>query len=79
MLTPEDEHILNRLDPTDNRGKINRVNSFEIAQECAITVLKISKGGSFKNSGTKSQPKPSGSNQTESLQATIKLHILWRM
>ena len=29
----EDELILNRSDPTDNRGKINRVNSFEVAQE----------------------------------------------
>ena len=66
MPKPEDEHILNRSDPTDNRGKINRVNSFEIAQECATTVLKISKGGPLKNPGTKSQPKPSGSNQTES-------------
>ena len=63
---PEDEHILNRSDPTDNRGKINRVNSFEVAQERATTVLKMSKGGPVKNSGTKSQPKPSTSNQTES-------------
>ena len=30
---PEDELILNRSDPTDNRGKAKRVNSFEIAQE----------------------------------------------
>ena len=28
-----DELILNRSDPTDNRGKVKRVNSFEIAQE----------------------------------------------
>ena len=57
---------MNRSDPTDNRGKVNRVNSFDITQERAKAVLKISKGGPFKNSGTKSQPKPSGSNQTES-------------
>ena len=30
---PQGEHILNRSDPTDNRGRINRVNSFEITQE----------------------------------------------
>ena len=63
---PEGELILNRSDPTDNRGKVNRVNSFEIAQERATTALKISKGGPFKNFGTKSQPKPTTSNQTES-------------
>ena len=28
-----DELILNRSDPTDNRGKVKRVNSFEITQE----------------------------------------------
>ena len=32
-LKLDDELILNRLDPTDNRGKVKRVNSFEIAQE----------------------------------------------
>ena len=30
---PDDELILNKSDPTDNRGKVNRVNSFEVAQE----------------------------------------------
>ena len=35
---PEDELILNRSDPTDNRGKVNRVNSFEIAQDRAATL-----------------------------------------
>ena len=40
---PEDELILNRSDPTDNRGKVNRVNSFEIAHDRAATLLKISK------------------------------------
>ena len=63
---PQDEHILNRSGPTDNRGRINRVNSFEIGQEQATTVLKMSKGGPVKKSGTKSQPKPSTSNQNES-------------
>ena len=63
---PEDEQILNRSDPTDNRGKINRVNSFDIAQEWVTTILKISKGGPFKNAGMKGQPKPSSTNQTKS-------------
>ena len=40
---PEDELILNRSDPTDNRGKLNGVNSFEIAQERAANQLKMSK------------------------------------
>ena len=39
----DDELILNRSDPTDNRGKVKRVNSFEIAQERAASLLKISK------------------------------------
>ena len=36
MPKPEDELILNRSDPTDNRGKVNRVNylkSLKIEQE----------------------------------------------
>ena len=63
---PDDELILNRSDPTDNRGKVNRINSFEVAQERAATLLKMSKGGPVKNSGTKSQPGQSTSNQMES-------------
>ena len=63
---PEDELILNRSDPTDNRGKVNRVNSFEIAQDRAATLLKMSKGGPIKNLGTKIQSRQSTSNQTES-------------
>ena len=63
---PEDELILNRSDPTDNRGKVNRVNSFEIAQERAANLLKMSKGGPIKNSSTKNQPRQSTSNQMES-------------
>ena len=30
---PDNEIILNRSDPMDNRGKVNRINSFEVAQE----------------------------------------------
>ena len=58
--------MLNRSDPTDNRGKVNRVNSFEIAQDRAATLLKISKGGPIKNLGTKIQSRQGTSNQTES-------------
>ena len=60
-----DELILNRSDPTDNRGKIKRVNSFEFAQERATSSLKISKGGPVKSVGAKSQHRPSTSNQAE--------------
>ena len=52
-------------DPTDNRGKIKRINSFEIAQERAANLLKISKGGPVKNAGTKIQHRASTSNQAE--------------
>ena len=68
---PDDELILNRSDPTDNRGKVNRVNSFEIAQERAANLLKMSKGGPIKNSGTKSQPRQSTSNQMESRRSQL--------
>ena len=64
--TPKlDELILNRSDPTDNRGKIKRVNSFELAQERATSSLKISKGGPVKGVSTKSQHRPSTSHQAE--------------
>ena len=63
---PEDELILNRSDPTDNRGKVNRVNSFEVTHDRAATLLKISKGGPIKNLGAKIQSKQSTSNKTES-------------
>ena len=53
MLKLQDELILNRSDRTDNRGMINRVNSFEITQDKATTLQKISKGGPIKNLGTK--------------------------
>ena len=50
--TPKlDELILNRSDPTDNRSKVKRVNSFKIAQERAASLLKISKGGPVKSTG----------------------------
>ena len=39
---------LNILDPTHNRGKINRINSFTATQEQMETVMKQSKGGPVK-------------------------------
>ena len=72
---PDNNLILNRSDPTDNRGKINRVNSFEVAQERAATLLKMSKGGPVKNSGTKSQPGQSTSNQMESHRAQLSCTV----
>ena len=60
-----DKLILNRSDPTDNRGKVKRVNSFEIAQERATSLFKISKGGPIKSTGTKTQHRASTSNQAE--------------
>ena len=35
-------------DPTHNRGKVNRINSFTITQEQMETVTKQSKGGPVK-------------------------------
>ena len=64
--TPKlDDLILNRSDPTDNRGKIKRINSFEIAQERAVSSVKISKGGPVKRAGSTIQRGPSTSNQAE--------------
>ena len=66
----DDKLILNRSDPTDNRGKVKRVNSFEIAQEQAASLLKISKGGPVKSTGTKNSTEskyqqPSRATQTK--------------
>ena len=64
--TPKlDDLILNRSDPTDNRGKIKRINSFKIAQERAVYSAKISKGGPVKRAGSTFQHGPSTSNQAE--------------
>ena len=64
--TPKlDDLILNRSDPTDNRGKIKRINSFEIAQERAINAGKISKGGPVKRTGSRILQGPSTSSHAE--------------
>ena len=75
---PDNELILNRSDPTDNRGKVNRVNSFEIAQERAANLLKMSKGGTIKNSGTKKSTKTEYQQSNGVTQITIKLYGLQR-
>ena len=46
---PEDEQILNSSDPTHNRGKINRVNSFNTSQGWAVAVLKNSQRRTLQN------------------------------
>ena len=61
---PTEVQQLNISDPTHNRGKINRVNSFDTAQE--RVKADASKGGPFKSSDTGGHPQPSGSNQVES-------------
>ena len=64
--TPKlDDLILNRSDPTDNRGKIKRINSFEIAQERAINPGKIPKGGPVKRAGSRILQGPSTSSHAE--------------
>ena len=63
---PDEEQNLNSSDPTHNRGKIHRVNSFESAHERMDPRSKISKGGPFKSSGIKGHPPSSSSNQTHS-------------
>ena len=62
----EDEQHLNISDPTHNRGKINRVNSFDTTPERTDTGAKMPKGGWFKSSSTKGHPQPNSSNQVES-------------
>ena len=64
--TPKlDDLILNRSDPTDNRGKIKRINSFEIAQERAINSGKIPKRGPVKRAGSRILQGPSTSSHAE--------------
>ena len=57
---------LNISDPTHNRGKINRINSFTTTQEWTDTEIKQSKGGPVKNLDARSHSQPSTSNQGES-------------
>ena len=63
---PTEEVHLNISDPTHNRGKVNRINSFDMAQERADTEAKTSKGGPFKSLGMRDHSQPGTSNQVES-------------
>ena len=65
-LKPMEGIDLNISDPTHNRGKVNRVNSFTTIQEQKDTVRKQSKGGPVKSLEARSQTQPTTSNQGES-------------
>ena len=54
---------LNISDPTHNRGKINRINSFSTTQEQTDTEMKQSKGGPIKSSDARGHSQPSTSIQ----------------
>ena len=70
-LTPKPTEVqqLNISDPTHNRGKINRVNSFDTAQGWAKA--DASKGGPSKSSDARGHPQPGTSNQGESCRPQI--------
>ena len=57
------EADLNTLDPTHNRGKVKRINSFTTNQEQVETVRKPSKGGKVKSSHARSLAQPSTSTK----------------
>ena len=52
---------LNILDPTHNRGKVNRINSFTAVQEQVEMVTKQSKRGQVESPDTRGQTQPSTS------------------
>ena len=56
------EADLNISDPTHNRGKVNRINSFTAVQEQVEMATKQSKGGSVKSSDARGQTQPSTSS-----------------
>ena len=66
---PTEVQQLNISDPTHNRGKINRVNSFDTAQ--GWVKADTSKGGPFKSSDARGHPQPGTSNQGESCRPQI--------
>ena len=63
---------LNTSDPTHNRGKINRINSFTTTQEQMDTAMKQSKGGPVKRSDARSHQQPSTSTQGETCTPQIR-------
>ena len=56
---------LNISDPTHNKGKINRINSFTATQEQMDTAMKQSKGGPVKSLDARSHSQPRTSTQGE--------------
>ena len=68
---PTEEIHLNISDPTHNRGKVKRINSFDTTQEQMDTEAKQSKGGPVKSSDTRGHPQPGTSNQVESCRPLI--------
>ena len=59
------EADLNISDPTHNRGKVKRINSFTATTEQVETVKRQSKGGPVKSSDTRHQTQPSTSTQED--------------
>ena len=62
-LKPMMEANLNISDPTHNRGKVKRINSFTASLKQVETVKRQSKGGPVKSSDTRHQTQPSTSTQ----------------
>ena len=60
---PTEEIHLNISDPTHNRGKVKRVNSFNTTQEQMDTEAKQSKGGPVKSLESRAHSQPGTSNQ----------------
>ena len=63
---------LNILDPTHNRGKINRINSFTATQEQMDTETKQSKGGPVKSSDARDHPQPSTSTHSDTSRPQVR-------
>ena len=68
---PTEETNLNISDPTHNRGKVKRVNSFDTTQEQTDTEAKQSKGGPVKSSDTRGHLQPGTSNLVDSCRPLI--------
>ena len=65
MPKPMMEDDLNISDPTHNRGKVKRINSFTATTEQVETVKRQSKGGPIKSSDARYQTQPSTSTQED--------------
>ena len=59
------EADLNISDPTHNRGKVKRINSFTATTEQVETMKRQSKGGPIKSSNALHQKQPSTSTQED--------------